>query len=706
MLGLILFAATPEPVAAYVGPGAGFVFVTSFLVFFVSMMIALFSLLLWPFRAALRFLRYAHLAKPKVRRLIVVGFDGQDPKLTDRFMAEGKLPNFQSLAAEGCYHPLQTTFPSVSPVAWSSFSTGTHPAKHNIYDFLERDRRTYLPLLSSTRIGPPDRILKIGRYRIPIGKPDLRLLRRSRPFWSILGDHQIWSTILRVPITFPPERFYGALLSAMCVPDLLGTQGTFTLLTTRESEAGFKEGGRRVRLKRVDGRLEAELEGPNNELVEGAPVLTLPVKITLNGSAESAQVEVDGTAFELRRGELSDWVDLAFRAAPGIKVRGICRMLLTETGEHVSLYVTPINLDPDSPAMPISHPAYFATYLSKKLGKFSTLGLAEDTWALNEGVIDDGAFLQQTYDIDKERENMLFAALERVRKGAVVCVFDATDRIQHMFWRYLEEGHPAARAAQTNGDGQPVHSDGRPGGEHADAIEDLYVHNDAMVGRIRKELREGDMLVVLSDHGFTSFRRGVNLNAWLHENGYLKLEDGAKGEGEWLREIDWAETKAYALGLTGLYLNIEGREAQGSVKPGKEAAALKAELIERLSGMRDDEKGELAIREAFDPSALYSGPYLQNAPDLLIGYAEGYRISWDGATGVVAGAVIEDNVKPWSGDHCVDPRIVPGVFFSNKVIDRDDPALIDIAPTACWLFGVEPPAHMDGKVLFERESIE
>ena len=191
------------------GPGAGFVFVTSFLVFFVTGLIALFSLLLWPFRAAVRFLRSAHLPKPKIRRLIVVGFDGQDPKLTDRFMAEGKLPNFQSLAAEGCYHPLQSTFPSVSPVAWSSFSTGTHPAKHNIYDFLDRDRRTYLPLLSSTRIGPPDRILKIGRYRIPIGKPDLRLLRRSRPFWSILGDHQIWSTVLRVPITFPPERFYG-----------------------------------------------------------------------------------------------------------------------------------------------------------------------------------------------------------------------------------------------------------------------------------------------------------------------------------------------------------------------------------------------------------------------------------------------------------------------------------------------------------------
>jgi predicted AlkP superfamily phosphohydrolase/phosphomutase len=693
---LMLLVATPSPVAAYVGPGAGFVFVTSFLVFFVTGLIALFSLLLWPFRAALRLLRRAHLPKPKVRRLVIVGFDGQDPRLTDRFMAEGKLPNFEALAAEGCYHPLQSTFPSVSPVAWSSFSTGTHPAKHNIYDFLDRDRRTYLPVLSSTRIGPPDRTLRLGKYRIPIGKPDLRLLRRSKPFWSILGEHQIWSTVLRVPITFPPDRFYGAQLSAMCVPDLLGTQGTFTLMTTREAEAGFKEGGRRAALRRVGDRLEGMLEGPANELLEGTPPLELPVVVEPNGTPGHATVQVGERALEMRLGELSDWVDLGFRAAPAITVRGICRMMLKEVGEHVSLYVTPINLDPDSPAMPISHPSYFATYLSKKLGKYSTLGLAEDTWALNEGVMDDAAFLRQTYDIDKEREDMLFAALERQRSGAVVCVFDATDRIQHMFWRYLDDGHPAARAAATNG--------GRPGGEHADAIESLYVHNDAMVGRIRERLRDDDCLMVISDHGFTSFRRGVNLNAWLRQNGYLCLREGAEGEGEWLREVDWSKTKAYALGLTGIYLNVRGREAEGSVAPGQEAAAVKAELIGKLSGLRDSETGDLAIREAFDTSALYNGPYLPAAPDLLVGYAEGYRISWDGATGVVAGPVFEDNVKAWSGDHCVDPRIVPGVFFSNRAIAREDPALIDIAPSALWLFGVEAPEHMDGRLLYDREA--
>ena len=202
-----------------------------------------------------------------------------------------------------------------------------------------------------------------------------------------------------------------------------------------------------------------------------------------------------------------------------MKVSGLCRLMVTEMDEHVSLYMTPISLDPEKPAMPVSHPSYYSTYLAKKIGPFSTLGLAEDTWALNEEVTDDGTFLQQTYDIDKERENMFFAAMKRLRRGSLVCVFDATDRIQHMFWRYLEEGHPAAR--------------GKEDAEHRDAIEQLYRHNDAMVGRVMEKLKKGDVLMVLSDHGFTSFRRGVNLNAWLHANGYLKLKEGNR----WLARV-------------------------------------------------------------------------------------------------------------------------------------------------------------------------
>jgi predicted AlkP superfamily phosphohydrolase/phosphomutase len=684
-LALVLLLAGAAPASAYIGPGAGFALMSSAFVLVTTIFVVLVTIVAWPFRALWRAITLPSPPKASIRRLVVVGLDGQDPALTDRFMREGILPNFKALAKEGSYRRLRTTFPSVSPVAWSSFSTGSHPARHNIFDFLDRDRRTYLPRLSSTVIGKVERFLRLGRYRIPLERPELRLLRRSKPFWTILGEHRIWSTILRVPITFPPDRFYGAELSAMSVPDLLGTQGTFLLYTTRPPGERIKEGGVRQHVALDGDRLETTLQGPANAFVEGSPPLELPLVGRLDRAAGQVTVDIGESRVTLAPGTLSDWVPLVFAAMPGVKVRGLTRLLVTEMAEHFSLYVAPINLDPEAPAMPISHPPYYATYLAKKVGPFATLGLAEDTWALNEGVTDDGAFLKQTYDIDREREAMFFAALDRLRQGALVCVFDATDRIQHMFWRDIDPGHPAGR--------------GRERAPHRDAIRELYRHNDALVGRVRARLGEGDVLMVISDHGFSSFRRGVNLNQWLLREGYLALKPGARGDAEWLRDVDWAGTRAYVLGLTGLYLNLKGREAQGIVEAGAEAAALKADLMRRLRNLRDEEKSAIGITEAFDTAALYAGPYLENAPDLLIGYNAGYRISWDAASGVVAGPVFQDNVKPWSGDHCIDPRLVPGVFFCNREIEAREPALIDIAPTALKLFGIEPPPFMDGRPL-------
>jgi len=677
-----------QPLLAYIGPGAGVALLSSFLVVLTTMVLVVFSLLLLPFRLLWRAIRRKKKLKPWVRRLIIVGVDGQDPKLTERFMKEGKLPHFSKLAEMGCYRRLRTTFPALSPTAWSSFATGTDPAKHNIFDFLTRDPRTYLPLLSSAHIGDVERFLKIGRYRIPLRKPELRLLRKSKPTWTILAEHEVWSTVLRVPITFPPERFHGAQLSAMCTPDLLGSQGTFLLYTTRPADKRFKEGGIRVPLRGDGDRFQTSVKGPENAFLEGKPPLEAPMSIELDRAARRARVRLDGTAVELAEKKLSDWVTLSFRAAPGIKVSANCRMLVTEMGDHFSLYLTPLNIDPENPAMPISHPSYYATYLAKRIGPYCTLGLAEDTWALNEGVIDDGAFLQQAYDIDRERERMLFVALDRLRKGTLTCVFDGVDRIQHMFWRYFEKGHPAAR--------------GTDGGAHADAIEQIYRRSDELVGKVIARLRKDDLLMVVSDHGFASFRRGVNLNAWLLARGWLKLKEGGDGGIEGLGEGDWSGTHAYALGLTGMFLNLEGREARGIVKAGEAAARLKAEIMAALAGLRDEEAGAVAINEAFDTARLYRGPYLQNAPDLIIGFNDGYRTSWDGATGVVSGPVFDDNVKAWSGDHCIDPRLVPGVLFASRKIDRKDPALVDIAPTVLRLFGLDPLPHMDGKPLYEK----
>ncbi len=659
---------------AYIGPGAGFAFLGSFLTLITSLVLSVVSLLAWPFRMAwLLVSRRQGFRKARIKKLIFLGLDGFDPGLAERYMSEGKLPNLSRLKEQGSYSKLRTTFPALSPVAWSTFATGVNPAKHNIFDFLNRDLKSYVPELSSSKVRPPHRILKLGKWRIPLSRPSVEMRRKSEPFWKILGRHAIGCTILRVPISFPPDDFNGRMLSAMCTPDLRGTQGSFSHFSTR-METGRVEGGNRYPLRRAEDAVEGDLEGPENAFVEGRSAMRIPFRIAHADDPTRAVLEIQGETYPLVQGEYTPWIRLRFHGGIGISVHGIARFLLTQTAPQCSLYVTPIQIDPENPALPISQPAYYAIYLSKLLGSFATLGMAEDTWALNEGAIDDDAFLEQADMIKREREAMFFSALDRTRRGVVACVFDTTDRVQHMFYRHLDAG------------------DGR-------VIEALYRDMDRLVGETWKHVDSDTALFVLSDHGFCSFRRGVNLNAWLHQNGYLALLDGARESGDYFEGVDWTRTRAYTFGLGGLYLNLKGREAGGIVGQA-EAGALRKELIKKLSGLRDEEKGQIGIRNVYAASALYKGPYLDAAPDLIVGYAAGYRTSWEAAVGKVSARVFEDNTKAWSGDHCVDPLLVPGVLFSNRKVQAQDPGIEDMAPTALELFGVQPPAWMEGKSVF------
>jgi predicted AlkP superfamily phosphohydrolase/phosphomutase len=228
-------------------------------------------------------------------------------------------------------------------------------------------------------------------------------------------------------------------------------------------------------------------------------------------------------------------------------------------------------------------------------------------------------------------------------------------------------------------------------------IEDLYRRMDALIGRVMSQLDERTLLLVVSDHGFKSFARCVNLNAWLHQNGYLALKEGKPESGDWFEDVDWSRTRAYTMGLNGLYLNLKGREREGIVSPGPEAESLKEELRQKLNGLADPASGRSGITGVFDCDAVYAGPYVDNAPDLIVGYGDGYRASWDSVMGKVTAQIFEDNLKAWSGDHCIDPRLVPGVLFSNRKIADEKPAIVDVAPTILQLFGLQLPTHFDGK---------
>jgi predicted AlkP superfamily phosphohydrolase/phosphomutase len=280
---------------------------------------------------------------------------------------------------------------------------------------------------------------------------------------------------------------------------------------------------------------------------------------------------------------------------------------------------------------------------------------------------------------------MFFDSLDNIRQGLCVCVFDGTDRVQHTFWRQMDETHPAHG-------GNFIAPDRL-------AVEEIYTRADTLLGKTMEKCNDKDtLLMVISDHGFKVFRYGVDLNRWLEENGYLKLKDGNRDKKN-LVNVDWSHTRAFAIGLSGLYLNLKGREAKGIVDPKTEAPQLREEIAEKLRNLRDSVRNQPAVKQVYNAWKIYQGPYKNDAPDLLVGYQVGYRASWETAVGQVTDQVFHDNKKAWSGDHCIDQSLVPGVLFCNRGISDEHPRLMDIGPTVLDMFGVKVPANMDGRPL-------
>ena len=678
--GLLLIALTPRAAQAYIGPGAGFAVAGSVLVLLTTLLSGVAALFFWPFRYTLRAIRGRKAYRDsRIRRCIVVGLDGMDPELTGAMIDRGRLPNLARMTQQGSFSRLASTIPPISPVAWSSFQTASNPGKHAIFDFLTPDPKTYQPKLSSVEISPLPRRFKIARRWLR--GTSIRLLRKGRPFWHVLADHGVFANILRVPITFPPEKFGGLSLSAMCVPDLRGSQGTFSYYTS-DNQHEEHTGGQSLPLQSDGTAWRGELIGPDHPFRPEQGPLKVPFSLQANGSTAELRIGRDKT--RLQQGQYSAYLTVSFRVRMGLTIHGICRFLLLSTTPHVRLYVTPIQIDPAKPAMPLSHPRAYATYFAKRQGPYATLGLAEDTWALNEGVLEDVTFLAQAQDIHQEREKMFFDALDKLPRGLGVCVFDGTDRLQHTCWRYIDPEHPAHDTCRA---------------ELGNPIEDMYTDCDRIVGRVLDRYDDAETLIlVISDHGFGPFRYGVDLNRWLEENGYLVVRPNGY-ENKYLTGVDMSKSKAFAVGLAGIYLNIHGRFAQGIVEPGHETQELAAEIAERLGGLRHAALDQPAIRRVYLGQETYVGPYKNQMPDLVVGYHKGYRASWQTAVGHVTEQVFHANGKAWSGDHCVDRDLVPGVLFSNRPIRSAQPRLIDIGPTILHMFGVKTPKYMDGRVL-------
>jgi predicted AlkP superfamily phosphohydrolase/phosphomutase len=624
---------------------------------------------------------------------VVLGFDGLEPKLVERLLERGELPSFGRLTGGTAPATIATTYPAQTPVAWSTFATGVNPGGHGIFDFIRRDPATYLPQPGLTGY----------EQRNSFVPPQAVNLRQGQTVWEHLSSFGIPSIVIRCPCTYPPAEHLGRTLSGMGVPDLRGSLGMPTFFTSSGSvTTGESECVVRVA---AGGSQRFKTELPGLPRGKGSLQGGVPLEIELDPQAAQIVIRSSGEPAELtvREGHWSGWLRLNFR--PGLlqSVRGMVRFYLVRQQPLFELYASPINFDTDQPPFPISWPLDYAAQLARELGPYHTLGMAEDHTGLTNGRLDEEAFLAQCRDVYREREAMLFRELERFDEGLLFCLFDTPDRVQHMFWRWKDADHPARRCRTP--------ADGTTGGfelqdvrripDGACVIDEQYKACDATLGRVLQAVDDNTLVIALSDHGFGTFRRQVHINRWLHAAGLLVLGENARPgneAGDMLRAVDWSRTRAYALGLGGIYLNLKGREAEGIVTA-DDAGDVARAITQGLQSLQDTEHNARPVRSVSLRQEIYRGPCAKEAPDLVVNFAAGYRTSWSTAMGGVAEQVFEDNVRPWSGDHIIDPDLVPGMLIMNRPFRAAAASMLDMAPTIVDALGVPRAEQMEGESL-------
>lgn len=690
-------------------------------------------------------LLFAALAADAQQKVIVLGFDGVDARYTEQWMNEGKLPNLAKLRGAGTFRPLLPTTPAQTPVSWSTFSTGIDPGRTGIFDFLRRDPKNYLPvfaafddskvpflygdknaplaggavllLLAIVAIVVRNRKARLAVFAIaviaggttyilakrwiPLTRPSVINRRQGIPFWEAAAKAGKKARVVHVPVTFPAHDFpAGEMLSGLGVPDVSGRVGKPFYFT---SELDFHRTGgaagnefsiQVVQLEDNKGVIHTKIQGPPNKLFGDPPYISIPMTISVGQN--SVTIEESGQKVTLKPGEWSGWTDFIFPFNPIVKVRGISRFHLMSIQPEVRLYLSPINFDPRHlpPGFDISAPPKWAPQLADKYGLYKTLGWQIDTWAISEGFADEQMFWDDMQFTVAQNRKMFDAFLEGDEDLMVQC-FEFPDRVGHVFWRVMDPKHPAY--------------DPKLAAQWGNALQHTYEKMDQIVGdAMAAAEKHNAALIVLSDHGFASFRKSVNYDTWLVVNGYMTLKSGVQvkeknvemlfDQGQFWENVDWSKTKAYAMGLGEMYINVKGREAQGIVNPGAEYDALKQELKTKLVAMQDPDDGSYPVRRVVTREEVYKQFDPNMIPDLIVMNNDGYRVSWQTALGGIPKTITEPNKQVWSGDHCsVDPEIVKGIFFYNRKLATDRaPYIADVYPTVLGLLGVKAPYALDG----------
>jgi predicted AlkP superfamily phosphohydrolase/phosphomutase len=590
-------------------------------------------------------------------QILILGFDAFDPARFERLSGEGKLPNLTRYAESGGYAPLEVATPPQTEVSWTSIATGLNPGGHGIFDFVHRDPATYTPYVS---LLPTQRKL-LGTQFIPPFK--------ARTIFEEVAQQGFPATALWWPATFPaqPEAL-ARTIPGLGTPDIQGRVGVGALFST-DTELSKPKTPVEALSRKGQGRFAGSLKGPVIRKRKGVQESATNLELELRDD-DSAHLLVGKQKIELTRGEWSPILEISFRVGRFMSVRALTRVILTQTQPDVMLYTLPLQVHPLHTPWHYATPRPFVKQTWNECGPFLTLGWPQDTTALEEGCITDQQFLDLCESIMDTRKAVLRFHLQQFREGLLASIFDSMDRVQHMFWR-----------------------------DRPDIVDEWYVKLDALVGETVRFLAESGKsetkLFVLSDHGFSDFDHKVHLNRWLIDNGYLVTQQ--KSESGSLSNVDWSQSQAYAVGLNSLYLNLAGREGQGTVSADRRGLVLD-QIREALSQWQGPDDRPV-VRRTWPAEEAFSGPFAPYSPDLAIGYSPGYRASADTGLGKWDKASLEPNRDHWGADHCIDHQSVPGVLFTNQTLGnyptpsyRDIPALTigtgidqgDITPPASF----------------------
>ncbi|HUR27954.1 MAG TPA: alkaline phosphatase family protein [Planctomycetota bacterium] len=683
-------------------------------------------------------------ATPQHERVVVLGIDGLDPELLQETMRRfpALTPNFRRLAEANGLHPLGTSTPPQSPVAWSNFITGLNPGGHGVFDFIHRDVTTRAPIPSTTKATEVTTLPLWSDWQLPLWGGDSESNRDGVAFWQVLARHGIPADIWRMPANFPVEPAEGVSFSGMMTPAVDSAYGEFTFYTELAPTGEFSIGKKIEIVLPHDDSIHTKLFGPSSSPFKRehggkslAPI-SLPMTVGIDREAKAVALELDGHVLVLEPGEWSEFVPVTFPLLElGLAdIHGIVRFHLRSL-DPFEMYASPVNIDPENPIAPVSEPASASSDLASRehgIGLYYTQGMPEDVSALKAEVLTTPEFMQQAELVHEEGERMLDYALDRYLQkpegGFLFFYFSTVDLCSHMMWRHADTKHPhhdPVLAAQSSEAWTK-----RAGSTWKDTLDDLHIEMDRALGRLIERLPPDVTLIVMSDHGFAPYTRKFSLNTWLLENGYLVLKPGkdrerlrsdadaepvsiivsADKDGHDAGAVDWTKTRAYGMGFNGLYLNLAGREKndpstsenEAGIVSEKDAPALLAELKAKLEALRDDKDGARVVLRCDLASAVYRGKRASEAPDLVVGYDAGYDNSDESTQGRIPHDVLADNQGgTFNGSHLMAPDVVMGSLLSNRKILPGSHGLEDLTVEILGRYGIAPEPGMSGHRVLE-----